>query len=212
VSGTIDWDVSSPASKANSSGSVTFSYNLNMAPSILIVQENSTLVKRRSVPSTADAQLPAAIRIAVTNKVKQAACSTSEIPAKSILTVDLNGDRIPDYVVQYEMIPCNNTSLAQALGACGTGGCAVEIWMSGNGTWKMLDLGVLRGVEVGKRLEGHDTLLIATHGISCNQPGYKSCFYAVWWNGENFYRERVQGRKCEAGRESWQCESSGTQK
>jgi hypothetical protein len=211
VTGIIDWEVSSPARKANSNGSVTFSYNLNMASAILIVEENSTLVKRRTVPSAAGAQLPAAVRIAITNKLKQAACSTDDIPTKSILTVDLNGDRIPDYVIEYELIPCNDTSLAQALGLCGTGGCAVEFWMSGDGAWKKLDLGVLRGVEVGKRLEGHDTLLVATHGSSCNQPGYKSCFYAVWWNEQNFYRERVQGRKCEAGQQSWQCESSDAQ-
>jgi hypothetical protein len=211
VNGIIDWDVSSPSRKANSSGSVTFVYKLNMASSILIVQENSTLLMRRAVSSDTGAQLPTAVLVAITNKLKQAACSTNDIPTKSILTVDLNGDRIPDYVIEYELIPCNDSSLGQALGFCGTGGCTVEIWMSGNGTWKMQDFGVLRGVEAGKRLEGHDTLLIATHGSSCNQPGYKSCFYAVWWNGQNFYRERVQGRKCETGQESWKCESSGAQ-
>jgi hypothetical protein len=208
VSGIIDWDVTSPNRKANSSGAVAFAYNLNMSSSISIVQENSTILKRRSVPSATDAQLPAVVRSAITNKLKLAACSTNNIPGKSILQVDLNGDRIPDYVIEYELIPCNDNSLGQALGICGAGGCSVEIWMSENGSWKMEDLGVLRGVEVGKRLEGHDTLLIGTHGSSCNQPDYKSCFYAVWWNGQNFYRERVEGRKCETGQKSWECESS----
>jgi hypothetical protein len=211
VNGIIDWNVSSPFRKANSSGSATFAYNLNMAPSVFIVQENSTVLKRRSVPSATGTQLPAAVRVGITNKLNKAACSTNNIPEKAILKVDLNGDHIPDYVIEYELIPCNDTSLGQALRVCGTGGCAVEIWLSENGTWKMKDLGVLRGVEVGKRLEGHDTLLIATHGSSCNQPGYKSCFYAVWWNGQNFYRERVQGRKCETGQKSWECESSDAQ-
>jgi hypothetical protein len=211
VSGIVDWDVSSPARSAISNGSANFAYNLNMASVILIVQESSVVLKRRSQPIVAEAQLPEAVRLVVSNKLRQAGCSSKNIPSKAVLAVDLNGDRIPDYVIEYDLIPCNETSLAQALENCGTGGCSVEIWMSRNDTWQMVDLGVLRGIEEGKTLEGHKTLLIATHGSSCNQVGYKSCFYAIWWIGEKFYRERVQGRKCTTGQQSWECETSDAQ-
>jgi hypothetical protein len=161
-----------------------------------------------AAPNSVQAKLPEIVEQAVSKKLAEAACSTRTIPVEAVLAIDLNGDRIPDYVLQYDSIPCNGNSLGHELGECGTGGCSVEVWMSGNGTWKMMDFGVVRGVSAGKLLEGRNTLLIATHGSTCGQDGYKSCFYAVWWNGERFYRQRVQGRICDKTQISWQCESA----
>lgn len=159
-------------------------------------------------PNSAKAKVPETIELAVSQKLSKAACSTRTIPVESILIVDLNGDRVPDYVVRYDSIPCNSNSLGHELGQCGTGGCSIEIWMSVDDTWKMIDFGVVRGVSAGRLLEGRNTLLIATHGSNCGQDGYKSCFYAVWWNGERSYRQRVQGRICGGAQTSWQCESA----
>jgi hypothetical protein len=164
-----------------------------------------------AVPNSGQAKLPEMVQLAVLEKLTKAACSTRTIPIESVLAIDLNGDHAPDYVVQYDSIPCNGSSLGHKLGECGTGGCSIEVWMSGNGTWKMMNFGVVRGVSAGKILEGRNTLLIATHGSTCGQDGYKSCFFAVWWIGEKIYRQRVQGRKCAESQKSWQCDTSGAQ-
>jgi hypothetical protein len=181
---------------------------LNLSSSIFITEENSVVIKRRTGSSIEDTQLPEPIRFDVSNKQRRAACSATTIPEAAIIRVDLNGDHISDYVIEYDSIPCNNTSLAQALQECGTGGCSVDIWLSRNSSWQLVVSDVLRGIEKGKPHEGRDTLLIATHGVSCNQVGYKSCFYQTWWNGQKFDRERIRGRNCAAGEQSWECESS----
>jgi hypothetical protein len=159
-------------------------------------------------PNSVEAKLPEIVRLDVSKKLGRAACARRTIPVDSVLAIDLNGDHIPDYIVQFDSIPCNVSSLGHELGECGTGGCSVEVWMSVSDTWKKMELGPVRGVSAGRRLEGRNTLLVATHGRTCGQDGFRSCFYAVWWTGERFYRQRVQGRNCLNTQSSWQCENS----
>jgi len=155
-----------------------------------------------------DTGLPAIIRKAILGKMKRAACLTDAIPDAAVLKSELTADHITDYVVEYALIPCTDVSLGQALKECGPGGCTVETWVSGEGTWRLASSDVLRGVKKGKPRDDRETLIIATNGSACGQADAKSCFFQVWWNGERFDGERVAGRKCAANENSWDCERS----
>jgi len=169
----------------------------------------SVTVPVAETPSQAtsdDAALPAVIRKAVLRKMKQAACLSDAIPDKAILKAELTADHIPDYVIEYASISCTDVSLGQALKECGPGGCTVETWVSGDGTWRLASSDVLRGVKKGTPRGDRDTLIIATNGSACGQADSKSCFFQVWWNGQRFDGERVAGHKCAANEKSWECE------
>lgn len=162
----------------------------------------------QSISDRGDARLPAVISANVLSRMKEAACLSDAIPDEAILKVELNADRILDYVINYASIPCTDVSLGQALKECGTGGCTVETWISGNGSWRLVSSDVLRGIKKGKSRGDRDTLIIATNGTACDQIDFKSCFFQVWWNGKIFAGELIEGRKCAANEKSWECESS----
>jgi hypothetical protein len=61
---------------------------------------------------------------------------TGAVRRPAILTADLDGDGKPDYVLNPEKLECS----AAATAFCGNGGCAIDIFVSGDGYQKPVEL------------------------------------------------------------------------
>lgn len=94
---------------------------------------------------------------------------------------DVNGDGVPDYVLDYEHFECGGSSSYY----CGTGGCLTQVFASNDGGYvKVLDENV-QGLEF-KTLKGRPAMQIGLHGSSCGRPGMDPCGATLYWNGAKF--------------------------
>jgi ATP-dependent protease ClpP protease subunit len=203
ISAHFEWRVESPQRKSIASGTARVSYRLSMGVSSPIIHSEDGAVVRRDARNVS---VPPIIHRSISDQFRTADCVAKIDLAPAMISVDLNADGVPDYVIDFDRIPCTKASLAQALQNCGTGGCLTEVWLSGHDTWRLVSSGVLRGVKKGRRRQNRDTLIIATHGSSCDQVGYKSCIYEAWWDGTKFDRAPLSVRKCGANERAWDCE------
>lgn len=87
------------------------------------------------------------------------------------LRQDMNGDGKLDYVLSIELN-----------GYCGSAGCRHILYYSTpsgfksiSETWREFQ------VDGGKTLAGYPIYYIILHGVSCDEPGYKSCEMQVNW-------------------------------
>lgn len=89
--------------------------------------------------------------------------------------VDVNGDGIPDWRVDYEKAP--NPSYF-----CGTGGCRQEVWVSepGNSWARVMSVGV-RQFKLSRRA-GVTRLDLDFHGSTCDGYGAQACPRSYLWN------------------------------
>lgn len=89
--------------------------------------------------------------------------------------VDVNGDGIPDWRVDYEKAP--NPSYF-----CGTGGCRQEVWVSepGNSWARVMSVGV-RQFKLSRRA-GVTRLDLDFHGSTCDGYGAQACPRSYLWD------------------------------
>lgn len=98
-----------------------------------------------------------------------------KVPAKMFKKVDVNGDKIPDWLVSYENAP--NPSFF-----CGSGGCQYELWVGEQGgTWRKVyarggSEPRITGPKTARRFE------VNFHGSVCGSYGASECLRAYRWD------------------------------
>ena len=96
-------------------------------------------------------------------------------PASMFSRVDVNGDGVPDWKVDYAEAP--NPSMW-----CGSGGCQVELWASqpGGGYAKVMDE-LVRSLRF-VRQDGAPAMALFFHGSTCGGAGVDPCERRYAWN------------------------------
>lgn len=92
-----------------------------------------------------------------------------EIARKSLQTIDLNEDGIPDFVIDTEKLGCEMASYY-----CGSAGCTLMIFASHGGTHAIAWEGNVHQWKPIK-LRGKPGLHFDLHGSACNKVGSAAC-------------------------------------
>lgn len=101
-------------------------------------------------------------------------CDLKSIPAAAIKLIDLNGDGINDYIIDYGALGCHSY--------CGSAGCIHEIWVSKDGGFvRSLNTNVQGIVRFEPHGSGND-IIVGMHGSSCNRVGSDTCYFRLHWD------------------------------
>jgi len=89
--------------------------------------------------------------------------------------LDLNGDGLTDWVLDYEKAECDGTSMPY----CGSAGCTFQVFLSkGAGDWDVAYESPVRGHKYVER-GGKTVVRLDLHGSSCGRGGADECFKTV---------------------------------
>jgi hypothetical protein len=103
-----------------------------------------------------------------------------------VISVDLNGDGKPDYVINYES--CGSVF-------CGTAGCKRDFWISTHaGPYALKQSFNVQGIEKIDRRAKSPSVVVAMHGTTCAETNIATCRYRLAWNraGEMSWINRDQ--------------------
>lgn len=97
---------------------------------------------------------------------------------------DVNGDGVPDVILDYGRFRCGDS----ASFFCGTAGCTQQVFASlpGGGYAKVLDDNV-RDLAF-RTINGRPAMVLASHGSGCGKSGADNCRTTLFWNGRTFRR------------------------
>lgn len=144
------------------------------------------LVATALLASSASAQtLPLPVRKAIGEAT--ASCRPQKVTLDKgfVTTRDVNGDGIPDYVVNYEAFRCGESFTFY----CGSAGCLTQVFASTGGTFvKVLDENVEK--IAFETVGGRPAILLGLHGSACGRPGVEPCGTTLVWNGTRFRATR----------------------
>ena len=129
--------------------------------------------------------LPAPVRKSIEDA--SANCRPQKVTLEKgfVTTRDLNGDGIPDYVVNYEAFRCGESFTFY----CGSAGCLTQVFASAGGRFvKVLDENVLK-LEF-KNVNGRPAMLLGLHGSACGKVGMEACGTTRYWTGSKFTAAR----------------------
>lgn len=123
---------------------------------------------------------PSAVQDAIRKTLSFCKKSTFKEPFMS--RMDVNGDGIKDYVLDYGQLECDGSASA----FCGTGGCLTQVFISSpNGSYvKALDENVrdLKFEVINQR----PAMILELHGSACGRAGAAQCRVTLFWNGSRF--------------------------
>jgi hypothetical protein len=99
-----------------------------------------------------------------------------------IVQIDINGDGIDDYILDYSKFECGGSSTF----FCGTAGCLTQVFASlpDGGYVKVLGENV-RNIKF-RRIKGRPAMIIDLHGSACGRAGAAPCSMTLFWNGQRF--------------------------
>lgn len=101
---------------------------------------------------------------------------TFSAPAAMYRKIDINGDRLPDWRVDYEK--ADNASLF-----CGTGGCLQQLYLGRpDGGFDLVLNTNLRLFKI-RKVKGEHVLDLDFHGSTCGEAGVVDCPRSYAWNG-----------------------------
>lgn len=97
---------------------------------------------------------------------------------------DINGDGVPDIILDYGAFRCGDSVSF----FCGTAGCTQQVFASlpGGGYVKVLDDNV-RDIAF-RTIKGRPAMVLAGHGSACGRSGAENCATTLFWNGRTFKR------------------------
>lgn len=134
------------------------------------------------LPAAAGAEtLPPMVRKAIAESTES--CKPDKVTLeKGFLTrKDINGDGIPDYVLNYESFRCGESFVFY----CGSAGCLTQVFASADGSYvKVLDENAQD--VVFKTVMGRPAMLLGLHGTACGKRGVDACGATLYWNGSKF--------------------------
>lgn len=114
----------------------------------------------QSLLRAANLNLPKAVAGAIAEARDD--CSFKSIPPNSIRTLDLNGDGVSDYVIDYGELGCR--------AFCGSAGCLHEIWVSQDGQFiRSLSRNVQAIERIEPRNPGNDRVVASTVRLATKQ-------------------------------------------
>lgn len=130
------------------------------------------------------AQMPQFIRAHFTAEAAEcrAAGGRFTLPA-TVQTAMLNGDALPDYLVDFGEVLCS--AFGSSSGHCGSAGCALGIWMSLPGGYRQVSADNYQGWRVDRSVQPN-RLIVYMHGSYFGRAGADGGEVALAWNGENF--------------------------
>lgn len=109
-----------------------------------------------------------------------------EVPFET--RVDLNGDRLDDYIFDYQGLSCSSADDDFIdPGMCGSAGCAVALYLSGRGGYAAVPAGNIQGWQIDNSVDP-PRLRVEEHGSACGQVGADTCVSYWGWNGRTFGR------------------------
>lgn len=157
------------------------------------ISQSTTTISQTPPPSKSSVSLPPMILAATNDEMKD--CGAKEIPEAAVTNLDLNGDGINDYIVDFEKIFENVTGCS-----CGTAGCPREFWVSETGSFVKSFSQKIQGIERIENGPQGRTIILGMHGSACNQVGSKACYFKLTWAGSKAKIEplnSVDGRKAQ---------------
>lgn len=96
---------------------------------------------------------------------------------------DLNGDGLPDYLLDYGAVVCAEGNKINRF--CGSGGCTLDIFMSSPGGYRQVYGDNVRSWSI-KQTRGKPVLELSLHGGYCDLAGYQPCHKRLSWDGDDF--------------------------
>lgn len=110
-------------------------------------------------------------------------CDLKSVTPEAIKSIDLNGDGIKDYIVDYGTLGCHSF--------CGSAGCIHEIWVS-------KDAGFVRSLNTNiqsiDRFEPHESgndVIVGMHGSSCGRVGSDTCYFRLHWDKSKLTQRQI---------------------
>lgn len=93
---------------------------------------------------------------------------------------DVNGDGVPDYILDYAHFACSGSHTF-----CGSGGCTTAIYASKDGEFvKAFDDLVQRLIFTTSK--GRPAIQLGLHGSGCGKVGSAQCSVTLYWNVSAF--------------------------
>jgi hypothetical protein len=133
-------------------------------------------------PAQSEARLPKIVQEAIEGYRKDCQPERFETSKGFVDVRDINGDKRPDYILNYGAAQCGDASTFY----CGTGGCLTQVIASlDDGTYaQVLDENVRRLRFA--RVKGRPAMLLDLHGSACGRAGAEPCAMTLYWNGSTF--------------------------
>ena len=128
-------------------------------------------------------ELPPEVRREITENGEACGSRKPQIDSGFLTSLDVNGDGIPDYVLNYENFRCGGVR-----SFCGSRGCLLQIFASTkDGKFeKVINEDVWR-VDIN-RGKGRPSLILGLHGPACEQPREVRCKVTFVWSGTKFVK------------------------
>jgi hypothetical protein len=104
--------------------------------------------------------------------LRQCKTKPTRVPPSAVTKLDMNGDGIDDYIIEYEKVECGNIG-------CGNAGCGTVFWVSQSQGFVRGYSAASQGIERTERLAKGNAVIIGTHGSYCNRHGSDVCRYRL---------------------------------
>ncbi|MCJ2060121.1 hypothetical protein MKL09_26770 [Methylobacterium sp. J-048] len=125
--------------------------------------------------------LPPPVAVAIAEAKKTCSPDPTTLKPGFIKRQDVNGDGVPDFILDYGRFQCGDNITYW----CGSAGCTMQIFASSDGRFiKVLDENVQ---EVRfRKIGGRSAMLLGLHGSACGKAGVEPCGATLYWNGTKF--------------------------
>lgn len=134
--------------------------------------ERATDDKTIALLRSAKIELPSMIAASIGDARQD--CDLKSISPAAIKSIDLNGDGINDYIIDYGTLGCHSY--------CGSAGCLHEIWVSNDAGFVRSLNANIQGID---RFEPHGSgndVVVGMHGSSCHRAGSDTCYFRLHWD------------------------------
>lgn len=142
----------------------------------ILAANTSDVPKNAAAVPSALGILPSFIYRKILTDENHCAERPETIPASAVTALDINGDKVADYIVSYEKI-CSTY--------CGTAGCRHDFWVSNGLRLSLVQAVNLQRIIRVERGRRGDTVLIDMHGTACDQAGDIPCTFRIGWSNQN---------------------------
>ena len=139
------------------------------------------------VGATASAQvarnLPAEVAAAIDESIAACKPDIAELGPAFTKRKDVNGDGVPDYILDYGEFTCGEMSGY----FCGSAGCLMQVFASVDRRFPKVFDENAQDVQF-KPVRGRPAMVLSLHGSACGRRGSATCTATLYWNGRSFSR------------------------
>jgi hypothetical protein len=174
---------------------------ISLVPPDTPISETQALLdvyeKRYTPPTVAEAPklincsqgqctVPQFIEQRTLQEARQCGYSKPRLPKDVFRQIDFNGDGVPDVLVTFGPIPCNNPSHFGM-----TGGPRHDLWISNGGSWKLaLSQPIVEVTDVDI-VRGRMAMISTMHPAYCSHQDIP-CQMTIWWDGSKVATGRTR--------------------